>query len=37
MLVGNNQDAGAGFEYFRRLHRVHQPFNGAIDHKTCLL
>ena len=37
MLVGNIEDSRAGFQYFRRLCRVHQPFNGAIDNEACLL
>ena len=37
MLVGDNQDARARFQYFRGLYRVHQPLDGAIDHETRLL
>ena len=37
MLVGDHQNARAGFQDFRRLRRMHQAFDGAIDHKAGLL
>ncbi len=37
MFVGNNQNARARFQYFRGLHRVHQPLDGAVDYEACLL
>ena len=37
MLVGDIENARAGFENLRRLRRVHQPFDGAVDHKARLL
>ena len=37
MFVGNNENARAGFEYFRRFHGVHQPLDGAIHHEARLL
>ena len=37
MLVGDIENARAGFQDFRRLRRMHQPFDGAIDHEACLL
>ena len=37
MFVGDDEDSRARFQYFRRLDRVHQPFDGAIDNETGLL
>jgi len=37
MLIGNDEDAGTRLQDFRRLGRMHQSFDRAVDHKTCLL
>jgi hypothetical protein len=37
MFIRYHQDARASLEDFRRLHRMHQAFDGAIDHKASLL
>src|SRR4051812_49335805 len=36
MLVRDHEDAGAGLEDLRRLRRVHQALERAIDHNAGL-
>ncbi len=36
VLVGDHQDAGAGLQDRRRLRRVHQAFERAVDHEARL-